>query len=181
VTAATPGQAHPLDMLAVLAYAAYRDLPDAAEAFASWRQMTERKRENWRATVDAVQMATSLSAAQQPQPAPDLGAAWADLESDIRVAVSLHCTGTDVPCDLCLRETDRAMTAVDAYARLVAEHERTRPQPAPELRAALAETRQLRDLAGEILSRFSASGTVRTARIGHVQITEWRERAGLET
>lgn len=70
--------------------------------------------------------AEAVAAAAAAQPAPDLGAAWADLQSEIRNAVSLHCTGNDVPCDLCLRETDRAMTAVDAYAYLVAEHERTR-------------------------------------------------------
>lgn len=77
------------------------------------------------------------SVRSEPEPAPDLGAAHADLESEIRVAVSLHCTGPGVPCDLCLRETDRAMKAIDAYARDVAQHERAREQPAAETGTAL--------------------------------------------
>lgn len=51
---------------------------------------------------------------------------------------------------------------------------------APELAAAMAETRQLRDLAAEILAAFGPSGSGHTARVGQVQIRRWRERAGLE-
>lgn len=51
---------------------------------------------------------------------------------------------------------------------------------APELTAAMAETRQLRDLTAEILAAFGPSGSGHTARVGQVQIRKWRQRAGLE-
>jgi len=45
---------------------------------------------------------------------------------------------------------------------------------------AITEARALRALVAEILSRFGPSGSGHTARVGQVQITRWRTRAGLE-
>jgi hypothetical protein len=115
-----------------------------------------------------IQAARDLADLAEPMPGPDLGAASADLESEIRVAVSLHCTGPAVPCDLCLRETDRAMTAVAAYARLVAEHERSRPKPAPdritEDTRAYVSTRAGGHVTAVMLQRRVRIGFVRAAR-----------------
>ena len=43
----------------------------------------------------------------------------------------------------------------------------------------MAETRQLRELAAEILATFGPSGSGHTARVGQVQIGKWQQRAGL--
>ena len=69
----------------------------------------------------------------------------------------------------------------DAYraetpARVVA----SRDSVAPELAAAMAESRELRALVAEILGVFGPSGSGHTARVGQVQIAKWRERAGLK-
>lgn len=54
------------------------------------------------------------------------------------------------------------------------------PQPAPELAAAMAETRELRQLVIDMLTAFTATGSGHSARVGQVQIARWRKRAGLE-
>jgi len=53
------------------------------------------------------------------------------------------------------------------------------PQPAPELAAAMAETRQLRELVSEIIGEFSPTGSGLYARVGQVQIGKWCKRAGM--
>lgn len=62
--------------------------------------------------------------ARQPQPAPDLGAAYAGLESEIRdvLAETRKCRAEGEPCRVCERLVTRAMRAADAYARDVAGH-----------------------------------------------------------
>jgi hypothetical protein len=59
-------------------------------------------------------------------------------------------------------------------------HEEPQPQPAPELAAAMAETRKLRELVADILTTFTVTGSGHSARVGQVQIAKWRKRAGLE-
>jgi hypothetical protein len=54
-------------------------------------------------------------------------------------------------------------------------------QPAPELAAVMAETRDLRALAAEILGSFSPTGGGMSSRVGQVQIAKWARRAGLES
>jgi hypothetical protein len=59
----------------------------------------------------------------------------------------------------------------------IAEH--AEPQPAPELAAAMRESRLRAEVITEILDAFSPSGSGHTARVGMVQIARWRTRAGL--
>lgn len=54
------------------------------------------------------------------------------------------------------------------------------PKPAPELAAAMAETRGLRELVIDMLTAFTVTGDGHRARVGQVQIARWRKRAGLE-
>ena len=53
------------------------------------------------------------------------------------------------------------------------------PQPERELAAAMAETRELRELVVDMLTAFTVTGSGRSARVGQVQIAKWRKRAGL--
>jgi len=75
----TPGDVRE-DWFAVLAFAAHTDRPNASEAFAAWQHLSERKRVNWRATVDAVRMAIAQAdaAPAEQKPAPELAAAMAE-------------------------------------------------------------------------------------------------------
>jgi hypothetical protein len=75
-----------------------------------------------------MQAARDYAAEAGPQPAPDLGAAYADLESEIReVTVQIaQCRSGGLACRFCEGQIAHAMKAVDAYARDVAQHERTR-------------------------------------------------------
>jgi hypothetical protein len=56
------------------------------------------------------------------------------------------------------------------------------PRPAPELAAAMAETRAYRDLLAEVLATFEkdsfGSGTW-IARVRAIHFRKWRERAGI--
>ena len=70
---------------------------------------------------------------------------------------------------------DLAHTTLDRLHGLLPE-----AKAAPELAAAMRETRDLCELAAEIISAFGPSGFGHTARVGQVQIRKWRERAGLE-
>jgi hypothetical protein len=45
------------DWLAILAFAAYTDRPDPAEAFAAWHNLSDRKRASWRAVAGSVEAA----------------------------------------------------------------------------------------------------------------------------
>ena len=77
----------------------------------------------------------------------------------------------------------------DSYDRLTAAERKawdagasaaiTAGAPA-ELAAAMAETRQLRQVTAEVLAVFLPSGSGHTARVGQVQIRKWRQRAGIE-
>jgi hypothetical protein len=49
------------------------------------------------------------------------------------------------------------------------------PMVSRELAEALAESRQLREIIDDILSRFGPSGSGHTARVGQVQIAKWRD------
>ena len=51
--------------------------------------------------------------------------------------------------------------------------------PAPELAAAMIETRHLRELVVDMLTAFTVTGSGHSARVGQVQIAKWRKRAGL--
>jgi len=85
----------------------------------------------------------------EPQPAPDLSAGLADLESELRDVTRqiALCRSTKIPCVFCEQEITRAMGAVRRWAQDVAEHERTRePRAAPELADAMRETRRVSDL-----------------------------------
>lgn len=53
------------------------------------------------------------------------------------------------------------------------------PKPAPELAAAMAETRKLRELLAEVLATFGQPGKPGTVRWTAKQVAAWRERAGL--
>lgn len=70
---------------------------------------------------------------------------------------------------------ERASWEAAAQAVIAAQQ----PQPAPELAAAMAETRGLRELVTDMLTTFTATGSGHAARVGQVQIAKWRERAGL--
>jgi hypothetical protein len=56
---------------------------------------------------------------------------------------------------------------------------RRTPRAAPELAAAMRESRLRAEVITEILAAFSPSGSGHTARVGQVQIAKWRTRAGL--
>lgn len=60
--------------------------------------------------------------------------------------------------------------------------ESTPPAPAPELAAAMAETRIYRDLLAEVLKTFEEDtywSGMWTARVPGPQMRKWRERAGI--
>jgi hypothetical protein len=50
---------------------------------------------------------------------------------------------------------------------------------APELAAAMAESRTRAEVIEDMLSRFTPSGSGHSARVGQIQIARWRTRAGL--
>lgn len=94
--------------------------------------------------------------------------------------------------DLSLRETPM-VTVLDgeqqsmgeqrpsdaAAARNLNEAINAEPQPAPELTAAMAETRELRELLAEVIDSFVKTSDGYRARVGQVQIAKWHKRGGL--
>lgn len=73
---------------------------------------------------------------------------------------------------------DDVLRAADAYA--AAATTPAEPKPAPELAAAMAETRELRELLVEILRTFGdSSGDGWRSRVGQVKYRQWRKLAGL--
>ena len=180
VTAQTPERDTRAETLGRIFHAAYTAVMPRSHTYYAWEGASGQLKSAIEAGAAAVAAHVANPAAADYDSAADLGAAYADLESEIRVAVSLHCTGPGIPCDLCLRETGRAMKAIDDYARDVAQHERTRERPAPELAAAMAETRELRELLEEILRTYGdSSGDGWRSRVGQVKYRQWRLRAGL--
>lgn len=55
------------------------------------------------------------------------------------------------------------------------------PMVSPELGAAMAETRMMRELLTEVLRTFGdSSGDGWRSRVGQVKYRQWRKRAGLD-
>lgn len=145
-----------------------------------------------RAVVDAVEPLIRADeralAAQEPHAAPAslAGLVDAHLFGDGPHPLQLVClteNASDVECDTEIALVEPGATWADLDARIVAHaaecHAAAQPQPAPELAAAMTESRALRAVITEILDAFSPSGSGHTARVGQVQIAKWRTRAGL--
>jgi hypothetical protein len=120
------------------------------ESYSSWQR---------RAIVEHIApLIIAHAAAQEPHAAPGLRAALVD--------AMLRWSGRDA-FDQCASD----------LARILDQH--PEPQPAPELAAAMRESRLRAEVITEILDAFSPSGSGHTARVGMVQIAKWRTRAGL--
>jgi hypothetical protein len=115
-------------------------------------------------------------AAQQPQPAPGPqprpGYVTVDAR-DIAIALNGYAGFTGDPVSFASELHERLRRTVFAGAA-------PEPQPAPELAAAMRESRIRAEVINDILSRFGPSGSGHTARVGQVQIGKWRAQAGLK-
>jgi hypothetical protein len=112
----------------------------------------------------------------EPQPAPELAAARN--ASDLEVA-SIIAERNQLRMVLQWLADDGNLEARDRLAAIRPELTSAASGPAPELAAAMRESRLRAEVITEILAAFGPSGSGHTARVGMVQIAKWRTRAGL--
>jgi hypothetical protein len=164
MTAATPGQA---------AWSAHDRARGATGSKHTWSFVDPKEQAVWEG------IAQVAIAAQQPQPQPvpampeRPGYVTVDAR-DIAIALNGYAGFTGDPVSFASALHERLRRTVFADGTLP-------PQAAPELAAAMAETRDLRALAAEILGSFSPTGGGMSSRVGQVQIAKWARRAGLES
>jgi hypothetical protein len=109
-----------------------------------------------------------------PQPAPELAADLREAQHAARThRKRLRMLLGDTPFEF---KPDWAPEYEDETGDI---RELPGPQPAPELAAAMRESRLRAEVITEILAAFSPSGSGHTARVGMVQVAKWRTRAGL--
>ena len=115
------------------------------------------------------------------------GVPWCDLPAGLRPAWDAAARaaieaapGVIVHVDRELSETDVAELREKFAAAVRSGHQRVLAEPAPELAAAMTESRALRALVAEILDAFvSTTHGLHPAVVREKQIAQWRERAGL--
>jgi hypothetical protein len=175
VTAVTPGQA--MEAPADSEPEEYRLLGWAASLLGCaipeptamvpevWREAVK----NWREAY----YAQAATAAQQPQPAGEVAMLRADLADYEALLAKWPKCPAGCSCRLGLPEDADANECGCNGPCNGGE------QPAPDLAAAMTETRQLRELAAEIIAQFRPTSDGHHARVGQVQIRKWRARTGL--
>lgn len=175
------------DLPAIAAYGAYHDLLGPRTA-SEWMQQTEEFRANWRAAVDAARM---IIAAQQPQPAP--ASASQARRHEAQAAPAAPAGRADAETAGLLRaDLDDAERTIARYreqvTRITADNDRLhaalRAQPgkrqaAPELAAAMAETRKVREILALALNHFRATGNGWKASVRVVELARWYDQAGI--